>query len=157
MSPGTSSVAGHTIRLPLRRTVATSAWYAPSSSIAFAAFVSVITPTRAFAIRMNTMTLGSISEYMPSLFASPRIRDVSAAATRIFTSKSSNCFQTSFQNDGPGPQGNSFLPHALLNLHTSSILKPSMAFTPSWTQICSGNKVKLFSAREFRAVRSKVN
>jgi hypothetical protein len=32
-----------------------------------------------------------------------------------------------------------------------------MAFTPSWTQICSGNKVKLFSAREFRAVRSKVN
>lgn len=44
-SPGTSSPAGSMVRWPCRSTVAASASYALSDSMAFSALVSVITPT----------------------------------------------------------------------------------------------------------------
>ena len=66
--------------------------------MALSALVSVSTPTVAFATRIRTITPGSTSELQPSPSASPMSSDTAAAAIRIFTSKSSNCFSTSFQN-----------------------------------------------------------
>jgi len=54
ISPGTSSAAGTTLRRPRRSTVADSASYALSSSIAFSALVSVITPTVAAPASQDT-------------------------------------------------------------------------------------------------------
>jgi len=95
-SPGTSSTAGITIHLESRRTIATSASYAFSSSIADSAFVSVTTPTVALATKIRTMTPGSTNAAAPvSPFDNAMIRSTTAAAISIFTSKSSNCFRTS--------------------------------------------------------------
>ena len=129
ISPGTSSAAGTFRSRPSRNTAATSAWYALSSSMALSALVSVSTPTVAFATRIRTITPGSTSELQPSPSASPMSSDTAAAAIRIFTSKSSNCFSTSFQNGVPGSGGSSFGPQRRRACAASASRRPTAGST----------------------------
>lgn len=99
------------------------------TSRAFSAFVSVITPTAAFAASIIKITCSANIKAPGHLLAaghfqpmgciqftegsknadnpvSPFIRakrnEITAAAINILTSKSSNCFKTNFQNGVPG-------------------------------------------------------
>mmetsp|Transcript_39481 Transcript_39481/g.85945 ORF Transcript_39481/g.85945 Transcript_39481/m.85945 type:complete len:332 (+) Transcript_39481:2515-3510(+) len=123
-SPGTSSAAGTTrSRLP-RTTVARSACRILSSSMAFSALVSVITPTAALATRMSTMTNGSTNPSQPSPSNTAKRNEITAEAIRIFTSKSSNCFSTNFQKGTPSSGGISLRPNLSRRLEASSSVSP---------------------------------
>ena len=110
-------------------TVATSAWYALSSSIARSALVSVATPTAALATRMRTITPGSTNAPRPSPSSKPMTSETIAAAMRIFTSRSSNCFRTSFQNGVPGSAGISFGPYLRRAIATARSESPTAGST----------------------------
>ena len=89
MSPGTSSAAGTTLSRPSRRTVADSASYAFSSSIALSALVSVITPTVAAArvsqhqqgVRFGDRQDGSQPSWQPLGAVSAALRHSAATLT----------------------------------------------------------------------------
>mmetsp|Transcript_14984 Transcript_14984/g.53970 ORF Transcript_14984/g.53970 Transcript_14984/m.53970 type:complete len:290 (-) Transcript_14984:46-915(-) len=148
-SPGTSSAAGNTFRRPDRSTVARLAWYALSSSIARSAFVSVSTPTVAFATRMRTMTPGSTNAPEPSPSTTPKTNDTTAAAMRIFTRRSSNCFNTSFQNGVPSSGGISFAPCLARSAAASRSDNPTAGSTPQrartseTSRACASSMMKL--------------
>mmetsp|Transcript_35412 Transcript_35412/g.67770 ORF Transcript_35412/g.67770 Transcript_35412/m.67770 type:complete len:279 (-) Transcript_35412:170-1006(-) len=126
-SPGTSSLAGTTLRRPPRSTVAKSACSVFSSSIAFSALVSVTTPTVALATRMSTMTSGSTNAAPLSPSNTARRKEMTAEAIRILTSRSSNCLSTSFQKGTPSSGGISFLPNLSCLESASSSLRPVVA------------------------------
>mmetsp|Transcript_44744 Transcript_44744/g.115821 ORF Transcript_44744/g.115821 Transcript_44744/m.115821 type:complete len:285 (-) Transcript_44744:108-962(-) len=129
-SPGTSSDAGRIASRPSRSTVATSASYALSSSIARSALFSVTTPTVALAARMLRMTPGSTKPSKPlSPLKKAMPKSTSAAARRIFTSRSSNCLSTSFQKGVPSSAASSFLPYTARACSTCARDSPCSAST----------------------------
>ena len=85
------------------------------------------------------MTPGSTNAYDPSSFATPKKKDITAAARSIFTSRSSNCFKMSFQKGFLGLQGSSLVPHIFLRRFTSLELRPSPGFARSWAKTCAEN------------------
>mmetsp|Transcript_9814 Transcript_9814/g.26684 ORF Transcript_9814/g.26684 Transcript_9814/m.26684 type:complete len:236 (+) Transcript_9814:2571-3278(+) len=91
-SPGTRSDADNEGRSsPLRTTVAVALWSSLSASSADSAFDSCHTPTTALMTRMSRITKGSTKAVMPSSSSkNARTKDTIAAASRIFTSRSSN-------------------------------------------------------------------
>ena len=113
MSPGTRSGA-RSVRngAPSRRTSASFGSYAFSASMAFSALDSCHTPTIALSTRMSMITDGSTiaCAMLPEPSARARINDTTAAASSIFTNRSSNCWRTSFHHGTGGDSGSSFEP-----------------------------------------------
>ena len=117
--------------------------------MALSALVSVSTPTVAFATRIRTITPGSTNELQPSPSASPMSSDTAAAAIRIFTRRSSNCFNTSFQNGVPSSGGISFAPCLARSAAASRSDNPTAGSTPQrartseTSRACASSMMKL--------------
>mmetsp|Transcript_12542 Transcript_12542/g.38328 ORF Transcript_12542/g.38328 Transcript_12542/m.38328 type:complete len:244 (+) Transcript_12542:256-987(+) len=126
MSPGTSSAALTVERRPLRTTSAFSGSYSFSALIAFSASFSCRTPTMALATRMSKITRGSKKAASWSSASSnmASTNDTRAAISRMMTSWSLNCANTSFQSGCPSSESISFHPCFSLSSFTLSSLKP---------------------------------
>mmetsp|Transcript_44090 Transcript_44090/g.122179 ORF Transcript_44090/g.122179 Transcript_44090/m.122179 type:complete len:239 (-) Transcript_44090:129-845(-) len=119
-SPGTSSEAGSSgLSSPSRYTLALHDCSSLSASSAFSALCSCQTPTTALRTRMSRMTKGSTnaSTLSPSSKKASTNESV-AAPSRILTSRSSNCWSTSFHSGVPSSLSSSFSPNSAWSLVT---------------------------------------
>ena len=136
-SPGTRSRAWNAwSHLPSRSTRAVSDCISLSASSAFSAFDSCHTPTMALRIKMRRMTPGSTKSTRsigaPGARSSTHTsaNDTAAAASRIFTSASSNCSSTSFHSGLPSSLSSSFGPCLASASRAAADVRPLAGSTP---------------------------
>lgn len=119
-------------------TVADSASYAFSSSIAASALRSVMTPTVALAIRMVRMTAGSVmAAKKVSPFERPMMKSTAAAASRILTRRSSNCLRISFHSGVPA-----YVSIVVARWMWSARWPAAMPLLVSWRRVRVGHRTR---------------